>query len=55
MLFRSAKGVYVTSFTYPVVPEGKARIRVQVSGAHTREDLDYAVQCFREVRTELEG
>ncbi|MCI8406066.1 MAG: glycine C-acetyltransferase [Oscillospiraceae bacterium] len=50
-----AKGVYVTSFTYPVVPEGKARIRVQVSGAHTREDLDYAVQCFREVRTELEG
>ncbi|MCI8622760.1 MAG: glycine C-acetyltransferase [Provencibacterium sp.] len=48
------KGVYVTSFTYPVVPEGKARIRVQVSGAHTREDLDYAVRCFKEVKEELE-
>ncbi|MCI8442585.1 MAG: glycine C-acetyltransferase [Provencibacterium sp.] len=47
------KGVYVTSFTYPVVPQGKARIRVQVSGAHTREDLDYAVRCFKEVREEL--
>lgn len=47
------KGIYVTSFTYPVVPQGKARIRVQVSAAHTREDLDYAVRCFGEVREEL--
>ena len=47
------KGIYVTSFTYPVVPQGKARIRVQVSAAHTREDLDYAVRCFKEVREEL--
>lgn len=47
------KGVYVISFTYPVVPKGKARIRTQVSAAHTKEDLAYAVQCFCEVRNEL--
>ena len=44
------KGVYVIGFSYPVVPQGKARIRVQISAAHTREDLEFAVQCFREVR-----
>ncbi|MEA4896828.1 MAG: glycine C-acetyltransferase [Christensenellaceae bacterium] len=48
-----AKGVYVVSFSYPVVPEGKARIRTQVSAAHTREDLDFAVRCFAEVKVEM--
>ena len=47
------KGVYVVGFSYPVVPMGRARIRTQVSAAHTREDLDFAVQCFREVRSEM--
>ena len=47
------KGVYVTSFTYPVVPKGKARIRTQVSAGHTKEDLDFAVQCFKEVKEEM--
>ena len=36
------KGVYVIGFSFPVVPQGKARIRVQVSAAHTREDLEFA-------------
>ncbi len=44
------KGVYVTGFTYPVVPVGKARIRTQISAAHTPEDLIYAADCFRQVR-----
>ena len=48
-----AKGVYVISFSYPVVPQGKARIRTQISAAHTREDLEFAVECFREVKREL--
>ena len=47
------KGVYVVSFSYPVVPEGKARIRTQVSAGHTREDLDFAVRCFKEVKEEM--
>ena len=47
------KGIYVIGFSYPVVPQGKARIRVQVSAAHTLEDLDFAVEKFREVKTEL--
>lgn len=46
-------GVYVTAFSYPVVPKGKARIRVQVSAAHTKEDLDFVVSCFKKVREEL--
>ncbi len=45
-----AKGIYVIGFSYPVVPQGKARIRVQISAAHTREDLEFAIQSFREVR-----
>ncbi len=47
------KGVYVVGFCYPVVPMGKARIRTQVSAAHTREDLDFALKCFMEVRAEM--
>lgn len=48
------KGVYVIGFSYPVVPMGKARIRTLVSAAHTREDLDFAVQCFAEVKQEMQ-
>ena len=47
------KGVYVIGFSYPVVPMGKARIRTQVSAAHSKEDLDFAVRCFREVKEEM--
>lgn len=48
-----AKGVYVVAFSYPVVPKGKARIRTQVCASHTREDVEFAVQCFKEVRDEI--
>jgi glycine C-acetyltransferase len=48
-----AKGLYVIGFSYPVVPKGQARIRTQVSAAHTREDLDFAVEKFSEVAREL--
>jgi glycine C-acetyltransferase len=47
------KGVYAIGFSYPVVPQGQARIRTQVSAAHTREDLDFAVAQFSEVAREL--
>ncbi len=47
------KGVYVVGFFYPVVPEGTARIRTQVSAAHTRKDLDFAIRAFAEVKAEL--
>jgi glycine C-acetyltransferase len=47
------KGVYVVGFSYPVVPLGKARIRVQLSAAHTPEDLEFAVAQFAAVREEL--
>lgn len=47
------KGVYVVAFSYPVVPKGKARIRTQVSAAHTKEDIDYIVKCFKEVRDDM--
>ena len=47
------KGVYVVSFSYPVVPQGKARIRTQVSAAHSREDLDFAVGSFEAVKKEM--
>ncbi len=46
-------GVYVTSFVYPVVPKGKARIRTQVSAAHSKEDLDYVVKCFKQIKDEM--
>ncbi len=48
------KGIYATAFSYPVVPMNKARIRTQVSAEHTREDLDYVVKTFAQVRKELE-
>ena len=44
------KGVYVIGFFYPVVPQGEARLRVQISSVHTREDLNFALQKFSEVR-----
>ena len=47
------KGVYVVAFSYPVVPKGKARIRTQVSAAHTYEDIDFVVECFKQVREEM--
>jgi glycine C-acetyltransferase len=48
------KGVYVIGFSYPVVPHGKARIRTQISAAHSRADLDRALSAFAEVKRELE-
>jgi glycine C-acetyltransferase len=47
------KGVYVIGFFYPVVPHGTARVRTQVSAAHSREDLEFAVNAFAETNTEL--
>jgi glycine C-acetyltransferase len=47
------QGVYVIGFSYPVVPVGKARIRTQVSAAHTRADLEKAAAAFDAARTEL--
>jgi glycine C-acetyltransferase len=49
------RGVYVVGFSYPVVPQGKARIRTQVSAAHSRDDLDRAVRAFDETRKDLDG
>ncbi len=48
-----AKGVYVIGFSYPVVPLGRARIRVQISAAHARADLEQAIGAFAAVKTEL--
>ena len=47
------KGVYVTGFSFPVVPKGKARIRIQISAAHTKEDLEFAIAKFSEAKTEM--
>jgi len=47
------KGVYVIGFSYPVVPKGAARIRTQISAAHSRQDLDFAVEKIGEVKKEL--
>ena len=48
-----SKGVYVIAFSYPVVPLGKARIRTQISAAHTREELQFAVAKFAEAKAEI--
>jgi len=48
-----ARGVYVIGFSYPVVPKGKARIRAQISAAHSREDLEFAIRAFEETKREL--
>ena len=47
------KGVYVVGFCYPVVPKGKDRVRTQISAGHTKEDQDFAVSCFGEVKKEM--
>ena len=47
------KGVYVVAFCYPVVPKGRDRIRTQISAGHTKEDIDFAVKCFGEVKQEM--
>ena len=47
------KGVYVIGFSFPVVPKGKARIRTQISAAHSRKDLEFAVKMFGEVKQEM--
>jgi glycine C-acetyltransferase len=47
------EGIYVTGFYYPVVPKDQARIRVQLSAAHSREDLDKAIAAFTKVGKEL--
>jgi glycine C-acetyltransferase len=47
------QGIYVVGFSYPVVPKGQARIRVQLSAAHTRAHLDKAISAFTDVGKEL--
>jgi glycine C-acetyltransferase len=47
------KGVYVIGFSFPVVPQGKARIRTQLSAAHSQKDLEFAVKAFTEVKKEM--
>ena len=49
----AGEGIFVTGFYYPVVPKGQARIRVQLSAAHTREQLDKAIEAFIKVGKEL--
>jgi len=48
-----ARGVYVIGFSYPVVPQGKARIRTQISAAHSLDDLKFAIDAFTDVKKEL--
>jgi glycine C-acetyltransferase len=47
------EGVFVTGFGFPVVPQGQARVRCQVSAAHSRDDLDQAVAAFKRVGKKL--
>lgn len=53
MFFFVEKGIYVIGFSYPVVPKEKARIRVQISAAHTENQIDSCVNAFIEVGREL--
>ena len=48
-------GVFVTAFSYPVVPQGEARIRVQLSAAHTEADIDAVVHAFVDSRAAVQG
>ena len=48
-----SEGVFVTGFGYPVVPKGEARVRCQISAAHTRDDLDQALRAFDKVGRKL--
>ncbi len=48
-----SRGIYVVGFSFPVVPRGAARIRTQISAAHTEEDIDRAVAAFIEVKKKL--
>ena len=50
-----AEGIYVIAFSYPVVPQGLARIRTQISAAHSRDDLDKAIAAFEKVRNDLKN
>jgi glycine C-acetyltransferase len=47
------EGVFVTGFGFPVVPQGQARVRCQLSAAHSRDDLDLAIAAFKTVGTKL--
>ena len=47
------RGIYVVGFSFPVVPKGQARIRTQISAAHSTEDIDTAVAAFIEVKNKL--
>lgn len=47
------EGVYVVGFSYPVVPQGKARIRTQISAGHSKEDLDFAIAAFAKVKADM--
>ena len=49
----TARGIYVVGLWFPVVPEGEARLRFQISAAHTKEHLDTAISALREVAQEL--
>jgi glycine C-acetyltransferase len=48
-----AEGVYVIGFSYPVVPKDKARIRTQISAAHSRDELTFAIEKFSKVKRDL--
>jgi glycine C-acetyltransferase len=48
-----SRGVFVTGFGFPVVPQGQARVRCQISAAHSRDDLDEALSAFKKVGREL--
>ena len=47
------EGIYVIGFSYPVVPKGKARIRVQISAAHSEKDIDRCVDAFEKIGKQL--